>query len=322
MTTIDFNPNLVKPEIAAYLEEVNKTPAPTTLTPELIRAGYAANFKKFSPYATFYPVDSVKDYYLSEDNPLLLRVYIPTTDHEKLPLLVYYHGGGWVGNSVTSHDSICRLLSKRCGCIVVSVDYPLAPEHKFPEIVQQCYAALTWVFEQAEKLSGDSARIAVAGDSSGANLAAVMTLMAKTQLPAIIYQALICPVTDLSTLDTPSYTTYSNFGLSRDKMAWFKQCYLQNAPEAADPLASPLLATDLSGLPPALVVSSEFDVLHDDAKRYAERLQQAGVPTVYHCMKKMIHSGIFWALGLPVIAEEINFICDRITEGLSLPSWA
>ncbi|HVV67617.1 MAG TPA: alpha/beta hydrolase [Gammaproteobacteria bacterium] len=319
MTTIAFNPSLVKPEIAAYLQEQSKLPIPATLTPELVRAGFAANFKKFSPYASFFPVDSVKDYDISEDHSLLVRVYTPTADHQKLPLLVYYHGGGWVGNNVTTHDSICRLLAKRCGCIVVSVDYPLAPEHKFPEIIQQCFAALTWVFEHAEKLSGDVNRIGVAGDSSGANLATIMTLMAKTKLPPIIYQALICPVTDLTTLNTPSYTTYSNFGLSRDKMAWFIQCYLQNAADAADPLASPLLAPDLSGLPPTLVVASEFDVLRDDAERYAVRLQQAGVPTVYHCMKKMIHSGIFWALGLPVIAEEINFISDRMTEGLSLP---
>ncbi len=317
MQEVTFKPNLVKPEIAVYLEELKRTPAVVPLTPELIRSTQKQNLERFSPHATFYAVDSVKDYSIDGNNPLRVRIYTPTSDQQNLPILVYYHGGGWVAGSVTTHDNICRLLAKRCNCIVISVDYPLAPEHKFPEIIQQCYRALAWAYQQARTFRGDPQRIGVAGDSSGGNIAATMTLMSKNHQPcSIIYQALICPVTNLSQLDTPSYAAYSEFGLSRDKMIWFKQCYLADETDALNPYASPLLAPDLTGLPPTLVISSEFDVLRDDAANYAQRLQQAGVATVYHCMKKMIHSGIFWALGLPVIAEDIDFICENIAEGL------
>jgi acetyl esterase len=174
---------------------------------------------------------------------------------------------------------------------VVSVDYRLAPEHKYPAAVEEAYAATQWVAENAERFQGDAAHIAVGGDSAGGNLATVVSLMARDRGgPALVYQLLVYPVTDVSALDTGSYRDYGEkYALFKDTMAWFRDHYLVHERDRQNPLVSPLLAQDLSGLPPTLVATAEFDVLRDEGYAYAQRLERAGVPTTYICYGGMVH---------------------------------
>ncbi len=219
-----------------------------------------------------------------------IRIYTPEGEGP-LPLLVYFHGGGWVVCNLETHDALCRRLANEGSCIVVSVDYRLAPEHKFPAAVEDCYAATQWVANNASALNGDPTRIAVGGDSAGGNLAAVVTLLARDQGgPSLLFQLLIYPVTDYHTPGTPSYQENAEgYYLTREDMFWFWDLYLNNEAEARHPHASPLLAESLQGLPPALVITAEYDVLRDEGERYAQRLQGAGVPVVLKRYDSMIH---------------------------------
>jgi acetyl esterase len=212
-----------------------------------------------------------------------VRVYWPLEGNAgpgPLPVIAYYHGGGFAICNLDSHDESCRGLSNGAGCIVVSVDYGLAPEHKFPAPVEDCYAATSWLAEHAGELGGDPARLAVAGDSAGGNFAAVVPLMARDRGgPPIAFQLLVYPVTDFS-FDTPSYRDNAEgYFLTRKQMEWYWAQYLPDDSAGADPYASPLRAPDLSGLPPALVITAEFDPLRDEGEAYGRRLQDAGVPT-------------------------------------------
>jgi acetyl esterase len=221
---------------------------------------------------------------------LPIRVYTPE-GNPPFPVLVYFHGGGWVIGNLDTHDSLCRSFANGTPCVVVSVDYRLAPEHKFPAAVEDSYAATLWVAQNADRLNADPARIAVAGDSAGGDLAAVVSLMARDKGgPSIAYQVLIYPVTDLSSFETQSYREHAeSYILTKASMEYYRGHYLRSEQDSYHPYASPLLAPDLSGLPPAFVVTAEFDVLADEAEAYAKRLEQAGVPVTYRCYKGMIH---------------------------------
>ena len=219
-----------------------------------------------------------------------LRVYAPAGDGP-FPVLMYIHGGGWVVCSLDTHDRECRTLAYRAGCLVVSVDYRLAPEHKFPAAADDCMTALRWVLGHAAKLGGDAGRIAIGGDSAGGNLTAVTVMLARDEgLGPIAGQLLIYPVTDHYEPGTPSYREYADgYGLTRDSMIWFWDHYLSEPGQAADWRATPLRAEDLRGLPPAFVLTAECDVLRDEGERYAERLRAAGVPTRLKRYNGMIH---------------------------------
>src|SRR5438093_2846493 len=204
-----------------------------------------------------------------------LRVYTPETRAPR-PLLVFFPGGGWVIGTFETHAAVCRHLAKQSGAVVVAVDYRLAPEHKFPAAADDCYAATKWVAENAAALGGDAARLAVGGDSAGGNLAAVVSLMARDRGgPAIALQLLVYPVTNHA-YDTASYRENADgYLLTRDSMVWFWNHYLRTAADGDNPLASPLRAKDLRGLPPAMVLTAEFDPLRDEGEAYAMRLQEA-----------------------------------------------
>jgi acetyl esterase len=219
-----------------------------------------------------------------------IRTYTPEGDGP-FPILVFFHGGGWVIGNLDTHDSICRSLANQADCVVVSVDYRLAPENKFPAAAAAAFGATQWVAANADQLNADPARIAVGGDSAGGNLAAVVSLMARDKGgPALIYQLLIYPTTNISTFDTQSFKDHADgYILTKDSMAYYRDHYIQGTEDTKNPYASPLLAEDLKGLPPALVVTAEFDVLTDESKAYAERLIQAGVPVTYTCYEGMIH---------------------------------
>jgi acetyl esterase len=227
-----------------------------------------------------------------------VRIYTPEGTGP-FPVLVYFHGGGWVIGNLDTHDNGCRQIANAAGCIVVSVDYRLAPEHKFPAAADDCYAATQWAAENASALNGDPARLAVGGDSAGGNLAAVVALMARDKGgPPLMYQVLIYPVTDYHTPGTPSYQENAEgYFLTRDDMIWFWNHYLNSEDESKHPYASPLQAANLQDLPPALVLTAEYDPLRDEGELYAARLQEAGVPVIQRRYNGLIH-GFFGMSGI------------------------
>jgi acetyl esterase len=220
------------------------------------------------------------------------RVYAPEQG-QALPALLYMHGGGWVVGDIDSHDSVCRALARRAGCIVLSVDYRLAPEHRFPAAPEDGWAALTWLHENAAAVGGDPDRLAVGGDSSGGNLAAVLARWSRDRGgPRIAAQVLIYPVADFD-LETPSYRAVgTGYGLTRESMRWYWEQYLADPSDGLSPDASPLRATDLSGLAPALVITCELDPLESEGTAYAAALAAAGVPVEHIHEADMIHGYI------------------------------
>ncbi len=217
-----------------------------------------------------------------------VRIYRPPGD-QALPVVVYFHGGGFVIGDIASHDTACQRLAAGVPAVVVSVDYRLAPEHRFPAAVVDCDAATAWVSSHAAELGADPARLAVAGDSAGGNLAAVVARHARAAGgPPIAFQLLVYPATDL-TASLPSHTeNATGYLLDADTMAWFMGHYIGDD-DRRHPDASPLFADDLSGLPPALVLTAEFDPLRDEGEAYAERLRQAGVRATTSRYDGMIH---------------------------------
>jgi acetyl esterase len=222
--------------------------------------------------------------------PLAARLYVPFDDGVRRPLVVHYHGGGWVIGDLETHDTACRHLAREADVGVLAIDYRLAPEHRFPAAIDDALAAFRWAAAHAAELGCDPARVAVAGDSAGGNLAAVVAqLAARDGGPRPVAQLLAYPVTDVSTKH-PSYELFADgFLLTARDMDWFRMHYLPDDATALDPRASPLLAPDLRGLPPAVVLTCGFDVLRDEGEAYARRLEQAGVHVELRRSAGLIH---------------------------------
>ena len=219
---------------------------------------------------------------------LAARIYHPKARATTLPILVYIHGGGWIRGDLDTHDDICRFLCHHAGCIVASIDYRPAPECHFPGPVHDALAGVRWVAENTAAWGGDPARIAIGGDSAGGNLACAVTHLARDGAgPALMFQLLIYPVTDLAS-DTKSKRLYSS-GYLLNSMPFYIASYLGPEGDALDPLASPLRATNFTGLPPAFVLTAGFDPLRDEGEAYAKRLAGAGVTVQYKCYESMIH---------------------------------
>ncbi len=223
--------------------------------------------------------------------PIPARLYAATRDTRARPLLVYYHGGGWVVGDLDTHDSVCRFLAREAGVRVLSVDYRLAPEHPFPAAVEDALAALRFATREAAALGADPARVAVGGDSAGGNLAAVVSQIAARGAdgPPPSFQLLFYPVTDLSKKHASYRLFPDGFFLTERQMDWYRDHYLARADDAYDPRVSPLLAKDLAGLPPAYVATAGFDPLRDEGEAYAARLREAGVAVTLRRHPGLIH---------------------------------
>jgi acetyl esterase len=243
-----------------------------------------------------------------------VRVYTPS-GQPPFPVVVYFHGGGWVIGSLDSHDGTCRELANGAGSIVVSVDYRLAPESKFPAAAEDCYAATKWVADNAAAIGADARRIAVGGDSAGGNLAAVVSLMARDRGgPPLLFQVLVYPVTDVAR-DTRSYEENADgYFLTRKAMEWFWGHYLPRPDDGANAYASPLRAASLEGLPPAIVITAEFDPLRDEGEAYARKLEEAGVRARLIRYDGMIH-GFF---GMGRVLEQGKQAMAEVTGNLRL----
>jgi acetyl esterase len=244
------------------------------------------------------PVGAVQDLLIGT---IPARHYAPAGARRPAPLLVYYHGGGFVFGDLETHDSLCRMLSRSSGAHVLAVDYRLAPEHPFPAAVEDARAALAWAHENAERLGADPARVGVGGDSAGGNLAAVVSqLSAHDGGPAPALQLLIYPATDMSTRRRSRELFAEGFFLSNTEMGWFERSYLGAAAGTDlkhDPRVSPMLAEDLSGLAPAIVITAGFDPLRDEGEDYAHALRAAGTPAVLRRYEGYIH-GFVSAAGI------------------------
>jgi acetyl esterase len=228
---------------------------------------------------------------------LPIRVYRPAGDGPP-PVLVYFFGGGWSLGTVDTCDSVCRCLANAAGCVTVAASYRLAPEHKFPAAVEDCHAAALWVASHAAEIGADPARIAVGGDSSGGNLAAAVALLARErEQPPIVHQLLVYPNTDYLA-DTPSMRAGTDpYLFNSTSVAWYWGMYLASPEDGANPLASPLRAADLAGLPSATVITAEYDPLRDEGEQYAQRLRDAGVPVELTRYDGMVH-GFFTMTGV------------------------
>jgi acetyl esterase len=296
-----------------YLETFKQMPAIQSMDPQTVREMFALAPPVEVELA---PLAKVEDRMIpvSQDCEIKVRIYTPE-GQGPFPLFVYYHGGGWVIGDIEISDASCRMLANKTNRIVVSVDYRLAPEYKFPIPAEDSYDALKWVSENATAINGNASSITVGGDSAGGNLSAVVSLMARDRNgPSISAQVLIYPVTNLS-YDTSSYQEFAEgLGLDRDLMIWFGNYYINSEADIKNKYAAPLLAEDLSNLPQAYVITAENDVLRDEGLAYAERLQQAGVKVESIVEQGLVH-GYF--TNMVFFSERIKGTINQIAQFLS-----
>jgi acetyl esterase len=263
-----------------------------TMTVDESRAERAAMMARFVPLPEYAGVQVEERTIFAGGRSMAVRVYRPEGATGSLPVAAFFHGGGFVLCTLDTHDPYCRALAAVTGVMVVSVDYRLAPEHKFPAGVEDCLAATEWVLEHAVELGGDVGRVFVAGDSAGATLATVVALLLRDRGEAgrLAGQILLYPVAGYYEPPTVSYVEMAEgYGLTRKGMVWFWDHYLNDASEAKDFRAVPLRAASLAGLPRAFVVTAEYDVLRDEGQEYARRMEVAGVAVTHLFAEGMNH---------------------------------
>jgi len=283
---------MLDPKVRELLDLAADAPPIGTVPVEVMRAEAPAQMATyFQMGLVSTPVAAVRERAVpGPAGDIRVRVYTPE-GRGPFPLLVYFHGGGWVLGSLDTHDPFCRAFCSGAECVVVSVGYRLAPEHPFPAASDDALAATRWVAAHAAELGGDPARIVVAGDSAGGNLSTVTALRIRDEGgPALRGQLLIYPAVGYHTPPTPSYIENAEgYGLTRESALWFYEQYLPGGSLAAHPHAAPLLAPDLRRLPPALVITAEYDVLRDEGEAYADRLREAGVAVTTSRYDGQIH---------------------------------
>jgi acetyl esterase len=308
----------LKPEIAAYLAERAATGLPQVWQAPLaeIRENTKLHIALKQPLLQIHSVD-----HRSINGPtsnLPIRIYRPSEENN-LPALVFFHGGGWVLNFLDIYEPALRKIAKNGNFVIIAVDYQKAPEHSYPAPLDDCYATLKWVIENAKDLGVDLAAIGVGGDSAGGNLASSVALKASNeQLISLAFQLLIYPCNDYQ-MNYPSATNYSQgYGLTTQAMKWFWDQYLSKVEDQEDPYAVPVKANSLRGVAPAILIAAEFDPLTDDVKNYYQKLIKDSVPAIYKEFAGQIH-GFFNLSGVTddaeslysEIAKEINAVLGR-----------
>ena len=312
---------MLHPQARALLDLIAERGVPPThtLSPQEARAVYRDRRGFTQPAPP--PVASVQS--LQAEGPLgpiPLRLYRPlgTMADQVLPALVYYHGGGWVIGDLDTHDTLCRELANGSGCAVVSVDYRLAPEHRFPAAVDDAIAAARWVRREAAALKLDAQRIAVGGDSAGGNLAAVVAIAARDAgEPPFAWQLLIYPATDQHRTAPSHERNGQGYLLTRDTMDYFTGHYIPDARLYADWRASPLLHPDLSRLPPALVLTAGYDPLRDEGLAYAQKLSEAGTRATHLSFERQIHGFILMGKVLAEANDAVRLCAAALRDALT-----
>ncbi len=292
---------MLHPQARALINLMQERGVPPThtLSPTEARRFYRERRSFTQPDAP--PVASAQDLQASGPHGAIpLRLYKPLAkaSAQALPVLVYFHGGGWVIGDLDTHDTLCRELANGSGTAVVAVDYRMGPEHRFPAAVDECFAATRWVHDNAASLGLDASRLAVGGDSAGGNLAAVVSILARdagtagaTALP-IAFQLLIYPSTDMRALSASHQTNGQGYVLTADTIAYFQAHYTGDEAKYLDWRASPLLCEDLANLPPAFVMTAGYDPLRDEGLAYAQRLTEVGNRATHICFERQIHGFI------------------------------
>ncbi|MDQ0573602.1 acetyl esterase [Variovorax paradoxus] len=312
---------MLHPQARALLDfiEARGIPPTHTLSPADARAFYRDRRAATQPDAP--PVAQVRE--LRAEGPhgtIPVRLYrsLGSTADALLPVLVYFHGGGWVVGDLDTHDVLCRELANGAGCAVASVDYRMGPEHRFPAAVDDVLASTRWVRRGAAALGLDAGRLAVGGDSAGGNLAAVAAIAARDagDLP-IAFQLLIYPATDMRRGHPSHQANGQGYLLTRDTMAYFHDHYIDDARHDLDWRASPLLHADLSGLPPALVLTAGYDPLRDEGLAYAEALTAAGNRAAHVCFERQIHGFITMGKVLDEAATAIALCTAELRRALA-----
>lgn len=300
--------------VLAYLAQLGHPPI-DTIPPADARRQYRETRAALRPPTPILPV--VRDIRADgATGSVPLRLYRPSDG--TLPALIYFHGGGWVVGDLDTHDVVCRQLAAQAGVVVIAVDYRLAPEHRFPAAVDDCWTATTWIAAHAAELGIDISRLAVGGDSAGGGFAAVMTLMARDAGgPSLAFQLHVYPVTDLSA-ESASYSRHAEgFLLTGNLMRWYVAQYLRRADDARDWRASPLLAESVSGLPSALVITAALDPLRDEGEAYARRLEDAGVPVDYVCLGGMIHGFLTMGGRIDTANRAVSYMAAALRQALT-----
>ncbi|MFC6835918.1 alpha/beta hydrolase [Halomarina ordinaria] len=306
------------PQAQAVLDLLDSVPRPPThaLSVTSARSALEEFFTDEDPD----PVGDVADFSIpGPETDIPVRLYLPEAEGPH-PALVYLHGGGWVLGGLDTHDATCRGIVTRADCAVLSVDYRLAPEHPFPAALEDSYAAVEWTVENGERVDIDTDRVAVGGDSAGGNLTAGVTLMARDHGgPDVAHQVLLYPaVASPLVHDFESYEENGEgYFLETESMRWFYERYITRATDQRNEYAAPLLAADLSGLPPATVVTAEFDPLRDEGREYGDRLGDAGVPVTHHHYDGMIHGFSSMEEFVDAAGESLDDVANDLQETFS-----
>lgn len=296
------------PDVADFLRTISAQPRVRSLTVDSAREAHVASAARLAG-----PPDEVADVAdMQIDTPqgrVPARWYRPEGEGP-FPIIVYFHGGGWVVGTLDTYDALCRALTNRASAVVVSIGYSLAPEHRYPAQIEEAHATVSWAVENAPQLDGDPSRVGVAGDSAGGTLAAVCAQRLRDQGVPLAFQVLVYPILDsLADKSSGSYARFAaNYYLESDDLPWYWNHYLGEGADGSDPHVSPLHASDLTALPRTMLIVAGLDPLQDDNRAYGARLSSAGVPTRIAEFTTMPHGFVRFA----ALFEEASRALDEI----------